>query len=556
MIKRLYSYVCDCLLTAYGRYKKCSVYGKLFLFLSVFTLLSVTVFTFTSGNWYFDSDVATANLLAEAILREGTLFPEGWTYGQDIWTFFLHLPIALFSLFSDDSVAMRSWAAMIFIAMAALSCIYFSRKTLRSHAWAVAIPLLFCGISYEYSYMVFGQCAYLPQIIFMFLTLGLFSEAFDERYAVSSKSKLIMLLLLLAFMCTSGVRNVQSVVIPLLGAIVLVYFIDNHGEGLKELKTSLFRMIGGCVILGAAACVGVGIFAWLAVTTNYNAGVIGNLHLTDVKLVAQKLGEFLSYFLNVFNVISGASLFSVDGILGLIGIVCFAFIGILFPVLQFRKFKEESFGVRLFLMFSAVHIVEIFVLAVFTTLYTVPRYVLTAQMLLFFISAHYIYKYVLPCVKPIRTLAVVLLVIAFTFPQSALHVIDAKAHGEMMDKQTEICDFLSENGLTYGFATYWHAGRYTVLSDGAVEISGIILGGDGSMRNYFWLNDMERYTEETHRGESFLMLTREENQLFFGSPTYGALGEPLRVLEHGDYVIYVYGYNLSAAGYSAPSLQQ
>ena len=112
---------------------------------------------------------------------------------------------------------------------------------------------------------------------------------------------------------------------------------------------------------------------------------------------------------------------------------------------------------------------------------------------------------------------------------------------------------LEENGLTYGFATYWHAGRYTVLSDGDVEINGIILGGDGSMVDYFWLNDMERYTEEAHSGESFLMLTREENGTFYGSPTHAALGEPVRVLEHGDYIIYVYGYNLSSAGYSAPA---
>ena len=553
MFKKLFSSVCGGAKRAYERYKKCSVYGKLFLFLSAFTLLSVTVFTFTSGNWYFDSDVATANLLAEAMLRDGTLFPEGWTYGQDIWTFFLHLPIALFTLISNDSVAMRSWAAIIFIAMAVLSCVYFSRKTLRSHAWAVAIPLLFCGISYEYSYMVFGQCAYLPQIIFMFLTLGLFSEAFDEQYMVSSKPKLVMLLILLAFMCTSGVRNVQSVVIPLLGATVLTYFIDNHNEGLQDIRSSALRLVGRCGIIFGAACVGIGIFVVLAFTTNYSAGVIGNLHLTDVKLVSQKLGEFLSYFLNVFNVISGATLYSVDGILGLIGIVCFAFIGILFPVLQFRKYKEESFGVRLFLTFSAVHIVEIFVLAVFTTLYTVPRYVLTAQMLLMFISAHYIYKYVLPHVKPIRTLVVALLVVAFTFPQAALHIVDAKDHKEMMDKQTDICDFLSENGLTYGFATYWHAGRYTVLSDGEVEINGIILGGDGSMRNYFWLNDMERYTEETHSGESFLMFARDENPIFYGSDAYNALGEPLRVLEYGDYVIYVYGYNVSAAGFRAPA---
>lgn len=538
---------------AYGRIFRSSVYGKVFLFLSLFTLLSVTVFTFTSGNWYFDSDVATANLLAEAMVREGTLFPEGWTYGQDIWTFFLHLPIALFTLVSDDGVAMRSWAAVLFLLMAALSAVYFSRKTLKNHAWLVAIPLLFCGISYEYSYMVFGQCAYLPQIIFMFLTLGLFSESFDEEYRIKSKIKLALLALLLAFMCTSGVRNVQSVAVPLLGAMVLVYFIDHHNEGLKEQRATILRLIGRCFILGIAVCVGIGVFAALALKTNYSAGVIGGLHLTDVKLVAQKLSELLSYFLNVFNVISGAELFSVNGILGLIGIVCFIFIGIVFPVLQFRKYKEESFGVRIFLTFSAVHIAEIFVLAVFTTLYTVPRYVLSAQMLLFVISAHYIYKYVLPHIKPIRTLAVALMVIAFTFPQSAIHLINAKDHREMMDKQTEICDFLEENGLTYGFATYWHAGRYTVLSDGDVEINGIILGGDGSMVDYFWLNDMERYTEEAHSGESFLMLTREENGTFYGSPTHAALGEPVRVLEHGDYIIYVYGYNLSSAGYSAPA---
>lgn len=537
------------ILDLYKRLISCSVYKKIFLGLSLFTLISITVFTFTSANWYFNSDEATANLLAEAIVREGSLFPEGWTYGQDIWVFFLHQPIALFTLFSDNYLAMHSFAAMVFIAMALASCIYFSIKLLKSHAWVVAVPLLFCGISFEYSYMVFGQCAYLPQVIFLFLTPALFTEAFDQNLKIKSMPKVVLLALWLAFLTMSGIRNIQSVCIPLIGGMLLVYFIDNHDNKLRTLWPSIKNLIIKCCIVGVPMLVGFGLFFLLVFNTNYSIGVLGGLSIANNNDFFGKLATLVSFALNVFNIQSGVALVSIQGITSLIGVLCLIFVGILFPILQYRKYKEESYEVKLFLMFSAVHIAEIIVIFLFTSLYATPRYLLSVQVLLFFISAHYIYKYILPKINILRTLVVVILLISFTLPQSTMHLINATKNDEMMESKLELVEFLESNGLTHGYATYWHAYNNTVLSNGKVEINGILYA-DNSVKPYYWLNDMKRYTEEAHSGSTFMLIPADEKATFEASTSYVAMGIPIKVLQHNDFTIYVYDYNVGANSFN------
>ena len=549
MSKKLLSKIKDSLFGIGARLVKCTVYQKIFLALSFLSLVGLTVFTFTTANLDFNSDTATANLLAEAMVRDGSLFPSGWTYAQDIWVFFLHQPIALFTLFSDNYLVMHSFSALVFIAMALAACIYFSRKVLHSNAWIVAVPMLFCGFSTEYSYMVFGQCAYLPQVIFLFLTPALFSESFDGELKLKSKRKLAVLLVWLAFLAMSGIRNVQSVGIPLLGAMVLSYFIDNHGKELPVIRRKVGDMLLKCVIVGSSILAGLAIYVLIMQFTRYQAGVIGGLTIATPAEILRRLENILSSFLQIFNVQAGVPLFSVDGILSLVGVVALVFICVVFPILQVRKFKEETPEYRFFLLFSLVHIAEIFVLFLFSTLFLTVRYFLTVQMLLFFIAAHYVYKYVLKDVKLLRTAAVALILVAFTLPQTALHFKDATEYREKFEPKLEITEFLEENGLTYGFATYWHAYSNTVLSDGRVEINGILL--EDRLRAYYWLNDAERYGEEAYTGKSFLLLGVDERGIFENSTSYRELfGTPTEILEHAGYVIYVYDYNISGNGFT------
>lgn len=533
--------------SAKDRFSNSSIYQKIFLILSVITLVAVTVYTFTSADWGFQSDYATANLLAEAMVREGSLFPESWTYGQDLWVFFLHTPIAFLTLFCDDYLLMHALAAMFFIILAIASCVWFSRRTLDSNAWVIMVPLMFCGVAWEWSNMVLGQCAYIMPMIYMFAALALASDCFDEKLCIRSKPKFWILAAFIVFLGLTGLRFVQVVTLPLIGAIAVVYYIENRKTPIKDQKKELKGLFGKLAVLGGAMLVGGGLFLLIISQVRYSAGVIVGITLTFSNVI-QKLGELVAGMFGLFGAYEAVMALSVDGILSLIGMMSFAVFGIIIPILQFKNYKKETYKVKLFLIFSALHTAEIVLLFVFTTFFTSQRYLLSVQMLMFMISAHYIYKYVLPKTKLVLPIIVTAIVCAVVTPPMLITFTNVPKHGEVMAEKRSITEFLEQNDLHYGFATYWNAYNNTVYSDGRVEINGILLFD--SIQPYYWLNDAKRYSEDVYKGKSFLLLTPEENDAFVKSSSYKNFGEPVQKLENSGYFIYVYSYNLARNNFS------
>ena len=113
-----------------------------------------------------------------------------------------------------------------------------------------------------------------------------------------------------------------------------------------------------------------------------------------------------------------------------------------------------------------------------------------------------------------------------------------------------LTDFLKEHGLTHGYAEFWNAHKNTVLSDGMVEVCGVIIG-EGRIDPYLWLTNEQYYREDYYSGPTFLILTADEAQLFDASGgAAGLYGKPKEYLQYQDQYIYVYDYNIISYTYS------
>ena len=105
---------------------------------------------------------------------------------------------------------------------------------------------------------------------------------------------------------------------------------------------------------------------------------------------------------------------------------------------------------------------------------------------------------------------------------------------------------LEARGLTYGYATFWNAGRATLLSDSKVKVRNINLSASGISPNRYqssetWYKDKEG--QETY----FLMLTESEYTTFKATDMYKELlayQALLSTFRSGDYYILVLSQNL------------
>lgn len=521
--------------------KKLSIADKVLLCLAVLVMVSVAIYCFTGANLDFNSDVATGNILAEEIVRTHQYFPETWNCGQDLWVFTRHTFIALFTLFSDDYLLMKSAANMTLIAMSVLSCVYCSRKTAKSNMWLIAVPLIFCGISPDYTHNVLAQGSYTLQITYIFFFIAMFIDCVDKKnLKIKSWGKFIVLLLLMAFIGFGGIRGVQIYGLPLMGTIILFYYFNNRRSSildfLKDSKNALIALVGVAV----AIALGYAGFKYLCTIVNFSA-VASNILFSDFDIFT-RIKTFINLFINLFGISYGVPLMSGTGIVNLIKISGGILLLIVFPALQIRDYKKETSAMQLFTIFAVLHILEIFILCIFgQVLSDSSRYLFTSEFLLLFLSAHYIYKRFIGKGEDVIKLTAVLALSLYVLPSAYPKLISCVGYKEAIAAQRGLTDYLLENGLTYGYASYWNASNNTCLSNGKVEINNIIVYD--RVVPYYWLNSTDRYSANS--GRCFLMLNETENENFLKSYSYEEFGTAEEILKYGEFTIYVYDYNIA-----------
>ena len=117
---------------------------------------------------------------------------------------------------------------------------------------------------------------------------------------------------------------------------------------------------------------------------------------------------------------------------------------------------------------------------------------------------------------------------------------------EELDSSLEIVQFLKDHDLKCGYASFWNASFFTVLSKEDVAIRHITYSDDMFiMRNWFCKNSW--YQEEAH---FILINTNGEGDSLFcnnaGSSIY-FFGDPVERYDFNGYLILVYDYDLSLA---------
>lgn len=124
---------------------------------------------------------------------------------------------------------------------------------------------------------------------------------------------------------------------------------------------------------------------------------------------------------------------------------------------------------------------------------------------------------------------------------SQTNISQIKNYSSRISEKQALGEFLLENDLTYGYATYWNAFPTTFFSNGAIKNRQIGVAEDAVTpqlwgASYAWFD----YTED-HGNKTFFLLTESEMQTFAPNGLDNSrMDMPESVLEYAGYKILVY----------------
>ena len=486
-----------------------------YLILGMSFLLVVVLNVFCHDHW-LDSDMAAEMMFSKLLAEEGRLFATpDWYYSTEFRFLYTHWIMGPLFRICDNWHLIRGITNIVSYVLMLGSYYYCMRplKVRKGLVITTSAILLLPFSETMMTHMVMGN-TYMFHVIIVFWFFGLYLRLAQGSRGAKLWVELVLYAALALVCGVSGVRYLLALQCPLVLA-AFVYLLKSEGfaDFRAELNSSNIaaqckKLWKSCqmkyllyAIAGAAGSVaGYGINV-LYVSRSY---VFQTYDATNFIAVYQgvffeRLQNALGSLLMLFGYIPDRGVISLRGVVTLAAFVMIA----VFGFVSIKAYKG-SFGLRqfvsLFLMVSLVLNVFVFV---FTTSTMVPRYYLTVFVFVLPLLCFYMEQDQLFLDKAVVTL----LLAACLLLATGKTVLSYKSVDKNADKRV-VAEFLQQNNLSFGYASYWNANIITELTDGRVEVANVL---DPVSLEYFkWSSPMKYYEEGYASGEVFLLLTAEE----------------------------------------------
>lgn len=496
----------------------------------------------TYGQSIIHSDTATSFLLAREQVRGRSLFPDGWCYGNgDLWVLGQNLvAIPLTYLIQDQSLSRAVQAAVILL-LAVWSIWYFCRKELKNDSWLFSVPV-FLIFLFGTLDMILYQGAYTSQMMFMLFGVALYFSLIQND-CIPKKTK-VLFCILICLLSMGGIRQIAEIVIPLVGAAILRFYICNKEKEYEKYKSEIRRLIVHLLLILIPMVVGYVVY--LSICQSHVMGNSDNNNLNFSGSLDEVWGNLARTIINTFAVFgfsAGEDVFSINGIRNLISIASCLFIFYIIPFLQIRHYKEETQEMQFFILYGTVHNAVMLILILFFGK-TTDRYLLSSVYVYIIWSGNYMVQYYTEK-NNLKRVAVVYTTIVFTMIQGiSLYTLGTGWQARLAGREM-VTDVLESKGLQYGYATYWYAGCHTLLSDFKVQVNAVSINEKG-IEPYYWLSSENWYDPKAYQGDTFLMLDDNENSQLKNTKIMKELGEYKEMfkIDGTNLNVYVYGCNI------------
>jgi len=511
--------------------EKLEKYNRYPGYLIVFANLAfVLLFVVYGYKWYFHSDAATKMLLASEMIKHGTLIPPDWYYvNGDIWIFFIQLPLVLL-----ERIFGYGWTAyvantLVYIGFYLAAVLFFLKRfNVDFYSKVLLFVLAFSAYSTVNAMMVFGELTGISEPIFIFTLLGILLSM-DKHH--SRKSYWLMGILIFIYTVGGPSRSLVNNVAPVLLVTFLLY-IDTWSKR--------YLILLGTVLLSFAIASAINIFLLQPnVLMEFSRNNLTFASYSDVWLNIDIFAKGLFSYFNLEGPIS-VKVESLDG-----GIYFFNFLFMIFmitAVVKMMRLKTKEIDLVNILSFLFLYF---FILIGYLYIFTNPlakdgttfRYFRP----LFYIVMIFVVLYINRFNKPFKHIVIGFLLLFVTIENYKIYTSNASlrdlrhAHNGLQG----VANYLVDQNLTYGFASYWNAGSTMVLTENRALIAPIYIHNFEPRR---WLSSESWYHNQKAK-KTFLLLSQGEYNNLKNDLKKFIPKEPVKKVTVGGSVILIYDTN-------------
>jgi hypothetical protein len=528
-----------------------SAAGIFFAFLCA-SFFFLCIYIFNYGTMLsFNSDSATANLLAGEQIIEGRFFPKNWFYAQDIWLFGINNYIVIINNFINNELMSR-YIAVFIQSLILGSLIYsFITKFFRNKLMAIIfLSIIFSGVSSLFVDMFYGQAPYGAITVCIFLTLFLYYLILNNNYDIKKKILLYSaFMFLFAYLNVGGPRFIFILTIPLLGSLAISKLLENPTNIKIDRKTILIILFS---FLGTV--LGLLIYKKLTGSLQYVAGVVGT-SFSGYDQLFNNMKLFVLSMLYLFDALPETyiQITSIQGLLQIYKVIIMLVVMFIIPIVMLCHYKRFPNNIQFILWFYIISFLSTSYLYLFGTISSnsiaTARYFLVSQFFAIFISVFYLVNMINKVNKKIWISFIIITILPLllssyqlTF-KHAFSITSDKSIVRNEHPKRAITEYLIDHNLKYGYASYWNAGVTTVLSNNEVFITAINIP---SVTPFYWLSSKRWYQSSNFEGKTFILLDKNESEQIDYDNLKSILGDTEEILTYLDYKILVYNYNISA----------
>ena len=526
--------------------------------LLAFNLLLLGYYLAIDYQYAVHSDSAVMNLLAQEIHDTGQFFPRGWNYANgDLWVWFPHTLIVALLPWLPNSYALHALSGAVTAALVLLGAWCVGGMLGQSRlARLVTLLVLSAGISANMAENLYGQAAY--GVLFYlacFLAYSAWRMLRDGTHAGARRrwGALFALLVLLVFW-SNPQRAAVFYGLPLILAGFSLLLLP--GQPQAQLRLQRRRLWTLLALLLAALLAGTALHGHYVKLVG-NSGLAPATWLGFDGMVRNVLGTLrgLLSLLGGLPPEGGAVINAAGAWSALRLLAALALLGLL-PWALRRAFRAPVQPARVFFAVFTLTSVGINLLVALTTSladmavpeasarYLVPSLLCMLMLLTGLAVDHFHWR------RPLHMLALLALLVTGLSAPLAYKVDNSPgyfnkdgvaAHSPYL----QLAQYLQQQGLHYGYASFWNAGIISLLSEQRVQTRQITIE-NGLPMPVRHLSSDRWYEAVTWDGPTFLLLTFDESKAMNWEQVERYSGPPSRILNFHGCLIRIYPRNLAA----------
>ena len=500
--------------------------------LIIVTLIVAFVYNLTSTGC-LTSDMSSEMVLAELLSEKMEIMSTDWYYSTELRTINNQIiMMLLFKIFDDYSLIRAIGNSILLLGM--LGSGFFMLTKLGIQKKSIFLPLSFIILPFsDYQWlMVLTGAFYIPHVTISFIVLGYLFQVINdsqEKYGriplytfsfLAGLGGIRYLLILFLPLCLAGVWGILE------SADKKVYWKENI-----HLLSSVqkFRYIISMTVFSVF-----GFFVYSFILPNYYTYASYNqVRFIDLDSdnIGERLFKIISATINsVLGYYNDVPVFSLEGVSNICVFACISIITIFLIIIWKNKIKYDLY-IRYLICANIFNgFVFLFTNEAFSSNTFVSRYYGPILIPLFLSMAVFDEIVTKKIYKSIFYTGLILSLIIL----SISHILSCTKVDLNGNRQNSL-NYLLENNMNFGYATFWNANITTELTDGRIEMASVY--GFENMEPYKWLCPKNYFEQDYSSDPCFILMTKEE-QHEYGKSKFVLNGK--KEYEDDYYVIYSY----------------